>query len=49
MHVNPREVKGSSYSSSLEWHRACRKYCSALAFEHRDGRIDSWTPKAGQA
>lgn len=43
MNGNPREVKGRG-RSPLEWHRECRAYCKALALEHRDGRVDRWTP-----
>jgi hypothetical protein len=45
MHVNPREVKGHN-KSAWQWHKECKRYCRALALEHKDGRIDTWTPKA---
>ncbi len=43
MKINPREVKGNG-RTPLEWHKECRRYCGALALEHRDGRRDTWTP-----
>lgn len=47
MKVNPREVKGHG-KDPWTWHRECRGYCRALALEHKDGRVDSWTPKTAK-
>jgi hypothetical protein len=47
MHVNPREIKGGG-KSPLQWHAECRAYCKALALEHRDGRVDTWTPRTSR-
>lgn len=44
MEINPREIKGAG-RTPLAWHRECRRYCRALAIEHRDGKVDHWTPK----
>lgn len=31
------------YESDWSWHRRVQDYCRRWAFEHRDGRIDTWT------
>lgn len=45
MHLAPREIKGYG-KDPRQWHSECRAYCARLAFEHRDGRVDTWTPAA---
>jgi hypothetical protein len=30
--------------SDRDWSRRVRDYCRRWAFEHRDGREDTWTP-----
>lgn len=45
MKINPREIKGHD-KDPRTWHRECRAYCKALALEHKDGRPDTWTPRA---
>jgi len=32
--------------SDWSWHRRVQDYCRCWAFEHRDGREDTWTPPA---
>ena len=34
----------NSTVSRREWHRSMTDYVRRWAFEHRDGRIDTWTP-----
>lgn len=31
--------------SDWSWHRRVQAYCFAWAYEHRDGRVDTWTPR----
>jgi hypothetical protein len=31
--------------SDRQWHSAVQDYCRGWAYEHRDGRTDTWTPR----
>lgn len=38
-----RHERRSSAASDWQWHREVQAYCRAWAFEHADGRPDTWT------
>lgn len=42
-HMTPEEVKLRRTSDEREWYAGVQSYCRRWAFEHADGRADTWT------
>lgn len=45
-HMTADEVRLRTTASQREWYAGVRSYCRRWAYEHRDGKVDTWTSDA---